>query len=135
NTPSSKPRLIHSLWPSMNWPALALLSEKRSSTMNMTPPDLLDCRERALQRAAVHALQGRGKQLLHLGHFLCASRLALGAERRHFRAHRTAVARVLDARHETLRLEPVHELGDVGPHAGHPLRALAQCERFARLRE
>ena len=33
--PSSKPRLIHSLWPSMNWPAWLLLPENLSSTTNI----------------------------------------------------------------------------------------------------
>ena len=35
NTPSSKPRWIHSLWPSMNWLALPWLSENLRSTINI----------------------------------------------------------------------------------------------------
>ena len=37
-TPSSKPRSSHSLWPSMNWPACALLSENLSKMTNMLSP-------------------------------------------------------------------------------------------------
>lgn len=92
---------------------------------------LFDRRKRALQRTVVHAGQSLGQLGLHFRHFLRACRLAFRPESRYCGSYRPAVVRIFDAQYQAVRLEPVHELRDVGAHAGHFLGAFAQIKRLA----
>ncbi len=72
---------------------------------------------------------------MHSRYFLRARSLALQAERSHRRPDRAAVAWIFHALREPVRLEPVHELGDIGAHAGHLRGAFAQADRLAGFHE
>ena len=51
----------------------------------------------------------------------------------HYRADGSTIRRVIDSLHQSVELQPIGELRDVGPHTAEGASELAQGHRSARL--